>query len=222
MLRRLLGDTAFWSGVQSYVQSHLQQTVETDDFRKHLERVSGRNLTRFFDQWFYGRGFPKLRGKHGPPSHGRTVAGGRPQRPTDGRRRGAVAGPTDTPGEFKFSADRAEASITLEQTQSSDHTLFTVDVDVLITYSMPAGPRASVLLTVPLGSRGVRKETAVARLPPGAKPLMVQVDPDHKVLLTLEMNPGSCGPHRRGCHVRAHSRACLTPGVVQQDLLVCS
>ena len=65
MLRRLLGDDAFWAGVRAYVHTHQKGVVETDDFRRHLERASGRNLTRFFDQWFYGRGFPKLRGAAG-------------------------------------------------------------------------------------------------------------------------------------------------------------
>ena len=103
-------------------------------------------------------------------------------------------------GEFKFSAERGEAVLTLEQTQAADHTLFTVDIEALITYSLPAtggaaAQRASVLVTVPMGARGVRKETAVVRLPAGAKPVALQVDPDHKVLFTLDLNPGTfAGP----------------------------
>ena len=210
MLRRLLGDAAFWSGVQSYVSAHQQQTVETDDFRKHLERASGRNLTRFFDQWFYGRGFPKLRGTlNDPPAHPHpqtlphfTIKPNptpSPTAPTPPRRtaRPPLPRPLMLTGEFKFSAERGEAVLTLEQTQAADHTLFTIDVEALITYSLPAtggaaAQRASVLVTVPLGARGVRKETAVVRLPAGAKPVALQVDPEHKVLFTLDMNPGAC------------------------------
>jgi len=97
------------------------------------------------------------------------------------------------PGEFKHNAERNEVAVTLEQTQPADHTLFTVDIEVLVTYMLPGAPeRHAVLLTVPLGTRGTaRKETAVALLPAGAKPVMVQVDPENKVLFTLEFNPGT-------------------------------
>lgn len=97
------------------------------------------------------------------------------------------------PGEFKHNAERNEVAVTLEQTQPADHTLFTVDIEVLVTYTLPGAPeRHAVLLTVPLGTRGTaRKETAVALLPTGAKPVMVQVDPENKVLFTLEFNPGT-------------------------------
>jgi aminopeptidase N len=39
----------------------LKKTVETEDFRKSLERASGLNLSRFFDQWLYSKGYPKLK-----------------------------------------------------------------------------------------------------------------------------------------------------------------
>ena len=62
MLRSLLGDDTFWTGVRNYVAQFFNGIVETDDFRRCLERVSGRNLSRFFDQWILSKGFPKLKG----------------------------------------------------------------------------------------------------------------------------------------------------------------
>eukprot|EP01119_Soliformovum_irregulare_P006637 TRINITY_DN1883_c5_g1_i3.p1 TRINITY_DN1883_c5_g1~~TRINITY_DN1883_c5_g1_i3.p1 ORF type:complete len:543 (+),score=226.41 TRINITY_DN1883_c5_g1_i3:1074-2702(+) len=64
MLRMKLGNDVFWAAVQDYVKTYFHQTAETDDFRKILEKHSGMNLTQFFDQWLYGRGFPQLKGKH--------------------------------------------------------------------------------------------------------------------------------------------------------------
>ena len=95
-------------------------------------------------------------------------------------------------GDVKFVAERREVTVTLEQTQPADHTLFAINIDVLITFAGPGSgaERHTVLLVVPLGEHGVRKETAVAQLPPGTKPVMVQIDPSNKVLFTLEMNPG--------------------------------
>ena len=40
----------------------MQKVVETSDFRKTLEEVSGRSLVRFFEQWFYTPSFPQLWG----------------------------------------------------------------------------------------------------------------------------------------------------------------
>jgi aminopeptidase N len=61
MLRRLIGEEAFWSGVKEYLMTYAKSVAETDDFRKMLEKHSGLNLTKFFDQWFYSRGYPKLK-----------------------------------------------------------------------------------------------------------------------------------------------------------------
>ncbi|KAJ1549298.1 hypothetical protein HK405_006073 [Cladochytrium tenue] len=64
MLRQLLGEDAFWTGVCNYVQTYAGKTVETDDFRRCLEAASGLNLTAFFDQWIYSPGYPKLRASY--------------------------------------------------------------------------------------------------------------------------------------------------------------
>jgi aminopeptidase N len=55
-----LGEETFWKGVRAYIQQHKYQTVETDDFRQALEEASGRDLERFFQQWCYRPGMPKL------------------------------------------------------------------------------------------------------------------------------------------------------------------
>jgi aminopeptidase N len=64
MLRKELGDDVFWAGVQAYVSTYSGQVVETADFRRTLEEVSGRSLAAFFDRWFRSRGYPKLKATH--------------------------------------------------------------------------------------------------------------------------------------------------------------
>lgn len=61
MLRKMLGDDTFWSGVHLYLDRFEGRTVETDDFRKVMEEVSGRSLVQFFEQWFLKAGYPKLK-----------------------------------------------------------------------------------------------------------------------------------------------------------------
>lgn len=60
-LRMELGDEAFWEGVRRYLRRYQGQVVETDDFRRVMEEVSGRSLGRFFDQWFFSPGYPAIK-----------------------------------------------------------------------------------------------------------------------------------------------------------------
>ena len=61
MLREQLGEDVFWRGVHTYIDRFKYEEVETDDFRRVLEEVSGENLELFFDQWVWRPGLPKLR-----------------------------------------------------------------------------------------------------------------------------------------------------------------
>lgn len=60
MLRCRLGDVAFWKGLQRYGVEHRFRSVETQDFRRTLERVTGRDLERFFHDWTERPGHPVL------------------------------------------------------------------------------------------------------------------------------------------------------------------
>lgn len=60
MLRRRLGEDAFWKGVRRYGVEHQYRTTETSDFRRTLERETGRNLERFFHDWTERPGHPVL------------------------------------------------------------------------------------------------------------------------------------------------------------------
>jgi aminopeptidase N len=58
MLRRRVGEEGFWKGVQKYGSEHRLQSAETADFRRAMERVTGRNLERFFYDWTERAGNP--------------------------------------------------------------------------------------------------------------------------------------------------------------------
>jgi len=61
MLRARLGDSIFLEGVRLYIKRHRFGEVETDDFRKALEDVSGQSLERFFEQWVYRPGIARFK-----------------------------------------------------------------------------------------------------------------------------------------------------------------
>jgi aminopeptidase N len=56
-----LGDAAFFKGLNLYLTQHAFQAVEAHDLRLAMERVSGRDLNWFFNQWFFAKGHPELK-----------------------------------------------------------------------------------------------------------------------------------------------------------------
>ena len=60
MLRWKLGDANFFAGLQNYMSDPnlAYGYAHTSDLQAHLEAVSGLNLTEFFNDWFYGQGWP--------------------------------------------------------------------------------------------------------------------------------------------------------------------
>ena len=56
MLRGIIGDDAFWKGIQAYYRNHRDRNATTDDFRRAMEEASGRDLSQFFRQWLYRGG----------------------------------------------------------------------------------------------------------------------------------------------------------------------
>ena len=60
MLRKYLGDDAFFQGLQVYLQENAYQAVEIHQLRLAMEQVSGEDLNWFFNQWFLASGHPDL------------------------------------------------------------------------------------------------------------------------------------------------------------------
>jgi len=60
MLRYELGDKAFKKGIQNYVEKYSYKDVTTEDFKKTMEESTGKDLSRFFNEWVYGAGYPEF------------------------------------------------------------------------------------------------------------------------------------------------------------------
>ena len=60
MLRQVLGDDAFFKGLQHYLTKHANEAVEVHQLRLALEEISGYDLNWFFNQWFLASGHPIL------------------------------------------------------------------------------------------------------------------------------------------------------------------
>lgn len=64
MLRNYLGDDAFFAGLNDYLKTYEYGNAEAQNLRLSLEKVSGKDLNWFFNQWYYGAGHPKLNIKY--------------------------------------------------------------------------------------------------------------------------------------------------------------
>lgn len=64
MLRRYLGDDAFFKSLQHYLLSNQYKAVELHHLRLAFEEISGQDLNWFFNQWYLSPGHPRLTVKY--------------------------------------------------------------------------------------------------------------------------------------------------------------
>ncbi len=62
MLMHELGGKDFWKGIRLYYKTFRNKNTLTKDFENIMEQASGKNLSKFFDEWIYKPGFPILKG----------------------------------------------------------------------------------------------------------------------------------------------------------------
>jgi aminopeptidase N len=144
-----------------YVTTYSGHYVETDDFKRCLERESGLNLTKFFDQWIYGKGYPKLKATMD------------------------ILEPSAIP----FAGGRGAVQLTLEQTQGSKAAgvanVFEMMIEIDVVDTEGHVHASSVYFNDLSGPRVV----AVIPLPVGVKAAFVEVDPRGKCLFSLDFTP---------------------------------
>jgi len=56
MLRGIVGDENFWTGIRDYYREFKNENATTADFRRAMERAAGADLEWFFEQWLYQGG----------------------------------------------------------------------------------------------------------------------------------------------------------------------
>jgi aminopeptidase N len=64
MLRKMVGDEAFFESYHRYLKRNEFKTVEIHDLRLAFEDVTGQDLNWFFEQWFFKPGHAELKTSH--------------------------------------------------------------------------------------------------------------------------------------------------------------
>lgn len=60
MLRKYVGDDAFFASLKLYLERNKFKTAEAHDLRLAFEEVTGEDLNWFFNEWYYAKGHPEL------------------------------------------------------------------------------------------------------------------------------------------------------------------
>jgi aminopeptidase N len=60
MLRTIIGEEEFRRVITAWLERHALGSVETNDFKRTLEDVTGRSMQWFFEQWIYNAGYPEI------------------------------------------------------------------------------------------------------------------------------------------------------------------
>lgn len=60
MLRNYVGDSAFFHSLHYYLEEHKFHPAEAQDLRLAFEHITGKDLNWFWNEWYYGEGYPKL------------------------------------------------------------------------------------------------------------------------------------------------------------------
>src|SRR5258706_7928391 len=60
MLRREIGEEAFYAGLKHYLEVNRGKNTVTADLTRAIEEATHSNVDQFFSQWVYGAGAPKF------------------------------------------------------------------------------------------------------------------------------------------------------------------
>ncbi|WP_298884046.1 M1 family metallopeptidase [uncultured Polaribacter sp.] len=60
MLRNYLGDEAFFLGLKTYLIENKYKAAEVHQLRLVFEKITGKDLNWFFNQWYYNSGHPEI------------------------------------------------------------------------------------------------------------------------------------------------------------------
>lgn len=64
LLRKYIGDEAFFEGLKYYLNQFAFQSAEVSQLRTSFEKVTGQDLNWFFNQWYYSPGHPIMETQH--------------------------------------------------------------------------------------------------------------------------------------------------------------
>jgi hypothetical protein len=118
-------DSVFFLVLRTYLQQYKDNVASALDFKAVLETVSGKNFTTFFNQWFYGEGYPTFTVKWNQIGNNFFLSSAQ-----------TVSMPTVTPLfvtplEYKFTRSIGDTTIRLNHAQATE--FYTLNIPGTVT-----------------------------------------------------------------------------------------
>lgn len=61
MLRKVINnDSVFFHAIRSYLNEYRYTSATGENFKKVMEKETGKDFNQFFNQWYYGKGYPQF------------------------------------------------------------------------------------------------------------------------------------------------------------------
>lgn len=73
MLKHLVGEKIWWDVLSYILTEHAYTSIETVDFQRAFEVITGNDYDWFFDQWLYKAGYPEVKIKYSYESENKQV-----------------------------------------------------------------------------------------------------------------------------------------------------
>lgn len=139
MLRRMMGDDAFFRGLRRFYMESRFSKVGTDDVKKAFEAEYGKPLDRFFERWIMNSGVPQVVVTHTVSGVGPTAAA--PARALTSLQTSQSVGPT----RGASAAVGAAGSVTVKLEQKGE--IFDFPITIRLRYANGEPEDVTVLVT---------------------------------------------------------------------------
>ena len=125
MLRyEINNDSIFFLALKTYQQLYDKSTATAIEFKNVVENISGKNFDVFFDQWFYGEGFPTFNVRYLQQGNNLKIKN------TETASKPSVTPFFKTHLEYLIHRNIGDTIIKLEQTQITENYEFTINGNV--------------------------------------------------------------------------------------------
>jgi aminopeptidase N len=169
MLRRQLGEDAFYAGLKHYLEVNRGKNVVTADLIKAIDEATHTNVDQFFDQWVYGAGAPKFEVSYTYDAGKKQVAMTVKQTQAVEGRVGLFTVPVDIeitnatgPKLYPIMVSRAEATFTFPSESAPQMVLFDKGTQVLKSIEFQKEKRELLYQLKNAGELADRADAAVA------------------------------------------------------------
>lgn len=145
MLRRMMGDDAFFRGLRRFYLESRFSKVGTDNVKKAFETEYGKSLDRFFERWIMNSGVPQVVVSHTVSGAGPTAGGAAALTSLQTTQSASLAASVAAPGQTPAQGAAGLGTVTVKFEQKGE--IFDFPVTVRLRYASGEADDVTVFVT---------------------------------------------------------------------------